>query len=243
MQTDLFGAEIAKPSVTEGKPRKMKPATKLVFDRKALWSTSGYLPGAKEVDEDDVAKATATSDTRSDNATIERLEAALGLAPLVKNGQWMFDAMGFLYRRVGKPFTGTRQFGGKGQLVRELNHQLTLRTAREAIEPLFTDPCSWLVINSVSVLNKRLWMMAPEEDHKACLAAFLEVMSQHDFIDNSRSGETIRSLTKRDQMREKRAAKRKDLEQKKVQRDEQAVEALMDAFEQDDCDFIDDITE
>lgn len=68
-------------------------------------------------------------------------------------------------------------------------------------------------------------------------------MSQHDFIDNSRSGETIRSLTKRDQMREKRAAKRKDLEQKKVQRDEQAVEALMDAFEQDDCDFIDDITE
>ena len=232
MQTDMFGGVTAKPSVGKGTVREVKPTKKLVFDRKALWSTSGYLPGAKEVDEDEVARATSTSDTRSDNATIERLESALGLAPLVRNGQWVCDELGFHYRRVGKPFTGVRRFGEKGSLLWDLNKQLTLRTARDAIEPLFTDPCSWLVLNSVSLLEVRLRMMGPDEDHLACLAAFLQVMSQHDFIDNSRRGETIRSLTKRDQMREKRAAAREKRELK-------AVEALMDAFEQDHFDDLD----
>lgn len=234
MQIDLFGGDIAKPTVRKrAAEREQKPARKLVFDRKALWSTSGYLPGAKEVDEDEIAQAGSTSDTRSDNATIERLEAALGLKPVVRDGQWVVDQLEYQYRRVGKPFKGTRQIGPKGSMVADLNKQLTLRTARDAIEPLFTDPCSWLVINSVSVLEVRLRMMDPDEDHHACLAAFLQVMSQHDFIDNTRRGETIRSLTKRDQMRDKRAAARQKRENK-------AVKALMDAFEQDDTNELDD---
>lgn len=228
MQIDLFGVEIAKPAVKkQATAREPKAAKKLIFDRKALWSSSGYLPGAKEVDEDEIAQAGSTSDTRSDNATIERLEAALGLKPVVRNGQWVVDQLEYQYRRVGKPFKGTMQIGPKRSMLADLNKQLTLRTARDAIEPLFTDPCSWLVINSVSVLEVRLRMMDPDEDHHACLAAFLQVMSQHDFIDNSRRGETIRSLTKRDQMRDKRAATRK-------KRENEAVKSLMDAFEQDD---------
>lgn len=73
MQTDLFGEVIRTPSVRKQSDRKAT-ATRLVFDRKALWSTSGYLPGAVQVDKENVAEVMATSDTRSDNATIERLE-------------------------------------------------------------------------------------------------------------------------------------------------------------------------
>ncbi|MFJ3110166.1 hypothetical protein [Pseudomonas putida] len=210
MQTDLFGEVIRTPSVRTRQERK-KPSSKLVFDRKALWSTSGYLPGAVQVDKEDMAEAMSTSDTRSDNATIERLEKALGLAPLVVNGQWVSNTFGFEYRRVGKPFKGARRFGEKGELFRDLNRQMTLTSARAAIEPLFHDPCSWLVMNSISVLDVRLRMMDADEDHQYCLKAFLQVLAQHDFIDNTRTGETIRSLTKRDQMREKRAAKRAEM--------------------------------
>lgn len=228
MQIDLFGGEVAKPTVRKKvAEREPKAAKKIAFDRKALWSRSGYLPGSREIDEEESALAGSTSDTRSDNATIERLEAALGLKPVVRNGQWVCNELEYQYRRVGKPFKGAKKIGPRGSMLGDLNKQLTLQTAREAIEPLFTDPCSWLVINSVAVLEVRLRMMDPDEDHHACLAAFLQVMAQHDFIDNTRRGETIRSLTKRDQMREKRAAARQKREQK-------AVEALMDAFEQDD---------
>lgn len=208
MQTDLFGDVIRTPSVRK-QPERNTVSTKLVFDRKALWSMSGYLPGSVEVEKENVADVMSTSDTRSDNATIERLEKALGLEPLVKNGQWLNDELGFQYRLVGKPFKGARRFGEKGSLFRDLNKQLTITSARDALEPLFRDPCSWLVINSITVLDVRLRMMSADEDHQYCLKAFLGVLAQHDFIDNTRTGETIRSLTKRDQMREKRANARK----------------------------------
>lgn len=207
MQIDLFGDVIRTPSVRK-QPERKTINTKLVFDRKALWSTSGYLPGAVQVEKENVADAMSTSDTRSDNATIERLEIALGLEPRLKNGQWLHDELGFQYRRVGKPFKGARRFGEKGSLFRDLNKQLTLTSARDALEPLFHDPCSWLVINAIIVLDVRLRMMEADEDHQYCLKAFLGVLAQHDFIDNTRTGETIRSLTKRDQMRDKRAKDR-----------------------------------
>ncbi|WP_116826563.1 MULTISPECIES: hypothetical protein [Pseudomonas syringae group] len=206
MQTDLFGEVIRTPSVRKQLERKTT-TTKLVFDRKALWSTSGYLPGAVTVDKAKAAEVLATSNTRSDNATIERLEKALGLEPLVKNGQWLNDTFGFKYRRVGKPFKGAKCFGEKGSLFRDLNRQLVLSSAWSAIEPLFHGP-SWLVSNSITVLETRLRMMDADEDHQFCLKVFLHVLAQHDYIDNSRTGETIRSLTKRDQMREKRAKER-----------------------------------
>lgn len=207
MQTDLFGEALPTPSVKSQHERK-KPREKLVFDRKALWSSSGYLPGIKKVEAGDVARATSTADTRCDNAVIERLEHALGLEPKVRKGQWLKDALGFQYRRVGKPFKGAMTFGELGSAFRDLNTQLILSSARAAIEPLFTNRHCWLVINSLKVLEARLRMMDEDEDHQYCLKAFLQVLAQHDFIDNSRSGETIRSRTKRDQMREIRAKQR-----------------------------------
>lgn len=230
---DLFGVAINQPTAVE-KPKAVRKApTRLVIDRKALWSSSGYLPGVKELDEDDdLSDALSTSDTRSDNSTIERLEKALGMAPVIKDGKWQTDELGYQYRRVGKPFKGSRVFGKRGSMIWELNRQFVLTSARDALEPVFTDPCCWLIINSVHVLAIRLRMMDEDEDPCACLQAFLQVMTQHDFIDNSRTGETIRRLTKRDQMREKRAAARKAKEEKPVSN------SLMRDMENDgfDCD-------
>lgn len=232
-QVDLFGNAISNPTVEKPKAVR-KPSTKIVIDRKALWSTSGYLAGLKELDEDDdVAEVTTTSDTRSDNSTIERLEKALGMSPVIKDGKWQTDELGYVYRRVGKPFTGKRVLGKRGSMVWELNRNCVLSSAREALEPMFTDPCCWLISNSVYVLSIRLRMMDEDEDPFACLQAFLQVMTQHDFIDNSRKGETIRNLTRRDQMREKRAAARKTKEEKPVSK------ALMRDMESDDFTFDD----
>lgn len=233
MQVDLFGEAVRQPSVRT--PSERKATTKVVFDRKALWSSSGYLLGIKEVDEKEVADATSTSDTRSDNATIERLELALGLAPLVKDGQWVTNELGYVYRRVGKPFRGARHFGARGSLCRDLTRQLILTSARTSIEPLFTDPCSWLVVNSIAVLAARLGMMDEDEDAHSCMQAFLQVIAQHDFIDNSRKGETIRFLTKRDQMREMRANLRKEREEREAAKP--VSEDLMDSFMGDDDSF------
>ncbi|WP_020190549.1 hypothetical protein, partial [Pseudomonas putida] len=146
--------------------------------------------------------------------------------------KWQTDELGYQYRRVGKPFKGSRVFGKRGSMIWELNRQFVLTSARDALEPVFTDPCCWLIINSVHVLAIRLRMMDEDEDPYACLQAFLQVMTQHDFIDNSRTGETIRRLTKRDQMREKRAAARKAKEEKPVSN------SLMRDMENDgfDCD-------
>ncbi|HHH9441252.1 TPA: hypothetical protein ACP32N_003189 [Pseudomonas aeruginosa] len=235
VEVDLFGNAISNPTVEKPKAVR-KPTTKIVIDRKALWSNSGYLSGLKELDEDDdVLEATTTSDTRSDNSTIERLEKALGLSPVIKDGKWQTDELGYLYRRVGKPFKGKRVLGKRGSMVWELNRNSVLSSARDALEPVFTDPCCWLITNSVHVLAIRLRMMEEDEDPFACLQAFLQVMTQHDFIDNSRKGETIRSLTKRDQMREKRAAARKAKEEKPLSK------ALMSDMESDD--FTDDDNE
>jgi hypothetical protein len=236
MQVDLFGDAIRQPSVKKHTER--KAITKVVFNRKALWSSSGYLLGIKEVEEREVADATSTSDTRSDNATIERLEIALGLAPLVKNGQWVTNELGFVYRRVGKPFNGARPFGPKGSLLRDLTRQQILNSARTSIEPLFSDPCSWLVVNSVAVLYARLKLMDDNEDAFSCLQAFLQVIAQHDFIDSSRKGQTIRFLTKRDQMREMRASARKSKEEREANKP--IPKDLMDSWMDEDCSSFDD---
>lgn len=209
MQIDLFGGVIP---TTSAKPRTESKVQreKIVFDRKALWSSSGYLPGAKLVAEEDLAKAKSTTDTRCDNAIVERLELALGIKPKVVKGEWIRDVFGFQYQRIGKPFTGAMRFGERGTALRDLNSSLVLNAARAGIEPLFTNRHCWLVVNSLKVLEARLRMMDECEDHQACLKVFLAVLAQHDFIDNTRSGETIRSLTKRDQMRALRAKARAD---------------------------------
>lgn len=208
-QVDLFGFTTSGLSFTEQQqvnaPSRKAPV-RLQIDRKALWSQNSYgFGGIRELDDDeDLAEAVSTSDTKADNMTIERLEASIGLAPIIKNGKWVQDELGFTYRRVGKGFKGDRPLGARGTMLRDLNKQNVLAMARQAIEPLFNDPCCWIILNSIGVLAARLNMMDDDEDPYACLAAFLEVMCQHDFIDNQRSGDTIRSITRRENERDRR---------------------------------------
>jgi hypothetical protein len=212
-QVDLFGFATTglslEPQQQKGAPARKAPV-KVLIDRKALWSNNSYgFGGIRELDEDeDIAEAKATSDTKADNMTIERLEARLGLAPVIKNGQWVKDELGYTYRRVGAGFKGERVMGDRGSMLRELNKMMVLTSARTSLEPLFTDPCCWLILASVGVLANRLNLMEADEDPYCCLAAFLEVLCQHDFIDNQRSGDTIRSLTRRDNERERRRTKK-----------------------------------
>ncbi|MAG65001.1 MAG: hypothetical protein CMK74_03900 [Pseudomonadales bacterium] len=214
-QHDIFGEEFTQTVSPVRKPTTIrKSSTKLVINRRALWSAAEFLPGITEAeDKEDALEAASTTATYSDNSTIERLEKALGMSPVIRNGEWVTDALGFKYKLKGSPFKGDRCLGVKGSLVRDLNRTLVLTSARNQIEGAFNDPCSWLVVNSIAVLSTRLRMMADNEDPFACLQAFLEVMLQQDFIDNSRKGETIRNLAKRDRMREVRAERRLQKEQ------------------------------
>lgn len=217
LQFDLLGDDLpvaVSPETTTVAPRK-KVTQKVMINRRALWTTSGYLPGVTAADDDDeVFNVTSTNDTFSDNSTIERLEAALGLTPVLKNGRWATDSNGgFLYRVKGVPFKGVRQMGKKGTMLHQCNMILILESARAAIEALFKEPCGWLCLNAINVLSLRLRRLAEDEDPFACLTAFLQVMQQQDFIDGTRKGETIRNLAKRDRMREVRALRRKDKDQ------------------------------
>lgn len=236
LQNDLFGEEFAvqhSPVKEQSKAVERKKPAKLVINRRALWSASKYLAGIHEVDEDDdeVEDVTSTSNTYSDNSTLERLERALGMVPVIRDGVWKTDILGFQYRIRGNPFKGERTMGPQGSMVRDLNRLCVIETARKALEGAYTDPCAWIVLNSIAVLHRRLRMMDENEDPYACLQAFLQVMLQHDFIDNARKGETIRNLTKRDLERERRAAKKKAKEEKVKVSDE-----LMSSLESEDFD-------
>jgi hypothetical protein len=213
-QHDIFGEEFTK-NLSPLKPTTIRKApAKLVINRRALWSSAEFLPGITEAeDKEDALEAASTTATYSDNSTIEQLEKALGMSPVIRHGEWETNALGFKYKLKGNPFKGDRCLGVKGSLVRDLNRTLVLTSARNRIEIIFNDPCSWLVVNSIAVLSTRLRLMADSEDPFACLQAFLEVMLQQDFIDNSRKGETIRNLSKRDRMREVRAVRREQKEQ------------------------------
>lgn len=201
--TDLFGKIIADVNTSTVKNPRKSPA-KVVINRRVLWSAKGDTFAVKELNEDVKSEALATADTYSDNSAIEKLEVALGLSPVIRNGKWVTDALGFKYQRKGSPFKGERVMGDRGSIVRDMNMILIINTARNAVEAAFTDPCSWLVLNSISVLTARLRMMDATEDPNACLRAFMGVMLQHDFIDNSRKGGTIRNIAKRDRIREVR---------------------------------------
>lgn len=241
-QVDLFGFSTIGLSFDQQQqqpaslPR--KAPVRLQIDRKALWSQNSYgFGGIRELDDDDeLAEAVSTSDTKADNMTIARLETALGLAPHIKDGKWVKDELGFTYRRVGPGFKGDRKMGDRTSLLRSLNKMLITQSARSALEPLFTDPCCWLILASVGVLSARLNMMEEDEDPYACYQAFLEVLCQHDFIDNQRSGDTIRSLTRRENERNRRASRKADKLPKKEKKETKVNSRLMDEMENDGFD-------
>jgi hypothetical protein len=104
---------------------------------------------------------------------------------------------------------GDRKFGPFGSILRESTHILVKASAYQVLEQCYTCPESWLPKNAGWLFCKRLRMARPDEDPYELLKAFVAVISQQDFLDASRTGDTLRRVIKRERMRSQRAAERK----------------------------------
>lgn len=198
---NLFGdtaeATNTKPkSTTANRPRE-----KVVLDRRKLWGEGGLL----ETIEDDETSI-HTTESFTENKTLEQLEVALGMSPVIRNGEWARDGSFYMYR-IKEPTLGASQFGKKGSMVHFCFNMLVMDGARRAIESLYDDTNSWLPKWSIWLLGHRLSLATEDEDPKALLRAFIGVMSQQDFLDASRKGDSLRRVTKRLHMQAVRKAK------------------------------------
>lgn len=199
---DLFGnvVEAKKPA----QRRQSAPKPKMEIDRRKLWPDGG---GLLLIEEDDDDISVSTTECFTENATIERLEQALNMKPLLVNGEWKEGLMFWEYK-LTKPITGARDIGPVGSMLRQCQHFMMQDSARKVLDESFTDTGGWLPRYAFSVFSKRLSMALPHEDPYALLHLFTTVMTQHDYLDESRKGESLRRAVKRERMRSQRAQTR-----------------------------------
>lgn len=208
---DLFGNAVEIKTHTPVTKPKAKRPVRESLDRRKLWSDGGYL---NEIDEDDDSTL-STTESYTENATIQRLEEALYMTPKMRKGEWVYDGIFWDYR-ITRPLTGKREFGARGSLLRESTKYLVQANARKVLEECYVDTGAWLPRYAFWVLEKRLRMALPTEDPYELLKQFISVVSQQDYLDESRKGESIRRAVKRERMREKRAAARAEQEDQKT---------------------------
>lgn len=203
---DLFGNLVqAVPAVTVAKPKvPSKPRAKKVIDRRELWVDGGYLAQIEE-QEDDASLNTTESFT--ENATIERLEQSLQMAPVIRGGKWVYEGTFWAYKIV-KPVIGTRTFGSPQSILRTATLFLVQSNAQKVLDETYNDTGAWLPRYAYWVFCARLRIAHESEDPYALLQAFTAVLTQHDYLDASRKGDSLRRIAKREHMRAKRAALR-----------------------------------
>lgn len=197
---DLFGdiVETTKPSKPKA-PVTPKPRAKVTLDRRTIWGEGGYLA---TLDDDDTSIHTTESFT--ENATIERLEQALFMSPVIRNGMWVEDGSFYEYR-ISKPVMGPREFGVKGSLLHDCTEVMLKSSAQKVLDESYADTGAWLPRWAYWLFCYRLRKAGPTEDPYELLKAFTAVMTQQDFLDASRKGESLRRVTKRLHMQKKRA--------------------------------------
>lgn len=202
---DLFGETIAEPKkISKPKaPTVSKPRATLKMDRRKAWGNGGHL----ETLEDDDALSIIGTESFTENATIERLEQALFMSPVFKNGEWVDDGTFYSYR-ITKLVTGPREFGKKGSLLHDCTEVMIQASAQRVLDETYDDTGSWLPKWAYWLFCYRLRKASETEDPYELLKAFTAVMTQHDFLDASRKGESLRRVTKRLHMQQKRAAAR-----------------------------------
>lgn len=200
---DLFGDPVEVKAADKPKSTS-KPRAKIEIDRRKLWSDGGYLATIEE-EEDDAPLTTTESFT--ENATIERLEQALNMAPLIRGGEWVQDGMFWSYKLL-RPIIGSRTFGKRGSILHMGTMFMVQASAQKVLDETYNDTGAWLPRYAYWVFCARLRMALEEEDPYEILKAFTAVMSQHDYLDASRKGDSLRRVAKRERMREQRAAKR-----------------------------------
>jgi hypothetical protein len=199
---DLFGnadeTKISKPKA----PVMLKPRATGTLDRRTIWGEGGYLSTL-----DDEETSIHTTESFTENATIERLERALMMAPVIKNGVWAEEGSFYAYR-LTKPVLGPRQFGANGSFLRDATMYLLQASATNLLEETYDDTGSWLPRWAYWLFCHRLRKADANEDPYELLKAFTAVMTQHDFLDASRKGESLRRVAKRLHMQQKRASAR-----------------------------------
>lgn len=200
---DLFGDIVETPTISKPKaPAAPKPRAKVTLDRRKIWGEGGYLA---TLDDDDTSIHTTESFT--ENATIERLEQALFMSPVIRNGMWVEDGSFYEYR-ITKPLTGHREFGVKGTLLHDCTEVMIQASAQKVLDESYDDTGAWLPRWAYWLFCYRLRKAGPTEDPYELLKAFTAVLTQQDFLDASRKGDSLRRVTKRLHMQRKRAEAR-----------------------------------
>lgn len=200
---DLFGSEMEPVEISKPvQPTAPKPKATAMLDRRKIWGEGGYLAS---IEDDETSIHTTSSFT--ENATIERLEKALFMVPVIRNGVWQYDGQFYQYK-LTKSVVGARAFGAKGSFLREATMYLIQSSARNVLEEIYTDTGSWLPKWANWLFNYRLRKAGENEDPYELLKAFTAVLTQHDFLDASRKGDSLRTVTKRLHMQQKRAEAR-----------------------------------
>jgi hypothetical protein len=180
----------------------IEPCVPLLLDRRKIWGEGGYLA---TLEDNETSIQTTAQDCQ--NATIERLEAALRMRPVIEGGEWVEDGSFYAYELV-EPVIGQRQFGKRGSLLRDATLYMLQNSACKVLEELFTDTGSWSPRWAYWLFCYRLRKADDCEDPYELLKLFTQAMSVFDPLDASRKGETLRTLEKRNRMRQKRAESR-----------------------------------
>ena len=194
MQTafDLFGEVVETPKISKPKaPAAPKPRAKVTLDRRKIWGEGGYL-ATLEDDETSIH----TTESFTENATIERLEKALYMTPVINNGVWVEDGSFYKYK-ITQEVKGTRKFGPKSELLHFATECMMTTSARNVLDATYDDTGSWLPRWAYWLFCHRLRIAGDDEDPYELLKAFTAVMTQQDFLDASRKGESLRRVTKR----------------------------------------------
>jgi hypothetical protein len=188
--------EISKPVAP---PERSAP---LVLNRRKIWGEGGFL---STIEDDETSIHTTV--TSFENPTIERLEEALCMTPLISNGVWAEDGSFYAYT-LNQPITGQRQFGKRGSFLRDATLYLIQDSALKVLEELYSDAGSWSPRWAYWLFCYRLRKADECEDPYELLKAFTTAMSFHDPRDPSRKGDTLRTVKKRLRMQQQRAAAR-----------------------------------
>lgn len=222
VQVDLFGQDLKIPYVE-----------KVVTAPPAKKEASTVLLGRRRVFAGDTARPKKTVCTSSPDITLARVEDALGLRPVVSKGRWVRseDGKSPLYRVTESSLTrfiGQKKLGPIGSYSREMQTQIAIHEARTTISRFYTGGSEeYIVEQAISLLSIRLIHAEENECSSKIAHAMIEVLSQQDFLDKHRSGETDRAAAKRNLTRAKRF-----VEQAKLKGEELSLDvALRKAME------------
>lgn len=209
-QANLFGGDdrvvltTTKPTQRVIKPKK----SDIWFNRINLFSKSS------ERDFSNGHLDYKTGDGRDYSQLLASIESAIGLVPVIRKQRWKLDQhRNPLYRvdGVSNKFVGETSFdGSQTSFVNELRMMSLIQSAKTVVARQFLSngEAHFIVVHAIDLLVLRLRKRLPKESPERIVGTFLEAACQHDFLDDLRSGETLRAEQKRYATRLRRAKRK-----------------------------------